>query len=277
MRIAILRLITTILYASDKDPETVSDVDILNLLPITQGGCQVIRTEKEREMGFASFEESLEATARTTSAFHKPAVLDPALANGTEEQVEQINDERITGPICHIRLYVTFARRGLFDKVLQWETSPEGLNVEGGLGRLKELASEAEVKHSLSIAIERVAERRETGNDIFRRKKRLDDARFEYWSAAELAAALVEFDDVSNGKYAELLAGMRKELVLNLGNAAEMSLGQGYFDRALVFTSAAVRLAERCAGKDDVGQSVIEKNKRRVTRAEDGIKRQKKG
>lgn len=268
-------MITTILYASDKDSETVSDADILNLLPITQDGCQVIRTENEREMGLASFEESLEATARTTSAFHKPAVLDPALANGTEEQVEQINDERITGPICHIRLYVALAKRGLFDKVLQWETFPEGLNVEGGLGRLKELASEAEVKRSLSIAIERVAERRETGNDIFRNKKKLDDARFEYWSAAELAAALVEFDDVSNGKYAELLAGMRKELVLNLGNAAEMSLGQGYFDRALVFASAAVRSAERCAGKDDVGQSVIEKNERRVRRAEDGIKRQR--
>ena len=97
-----------------------SDADILNLLPVTQDGCQTMRTERERQMGLVSFEESLEATAKTTSAFHKPAVVDPAVANGTEEQVEQINDEGITGPICHIRLYIALAKRGLFEKVSQW-------------------------------------------------------------------------------------------------------------------------------------------------------------
>ena len=50
-RIAVLRLITTIIYASEMHPQTVSDVDILNLLPITQDGCQAMKTEKERERG----------------------------------------------------------------------------------------------------------------------------------------------------------------------------------------------------------------------------------
>jgi hypothetical protein len=50
-----------------------------------------------------------------------------------------------------------------------------------------------------------------------------------------------------------------------------MSLGQEYFDRALVFASAAVQAAEGGSGKDEVSQSVREKNERRSNRAKEGI------
>lgn len=270
-----LRLVTTVLFASEKHPQYITDVDLLNLLPISHAGCQVVKTERDVQDS-DSFDEAAEAIERTSVAYHNASKSDRTMVTGKEDLVLQINDEVITGPICHIHMLVALAKRGLLQKVHQWATEPKGLTV-GGLAKLKRLISEAEIRRSVTLAVKRLGERKEMGNKAYRERRRLQEARVEFWCAAQLAAALIDFDKVSEGKYAGLIAGTKKALVLNLGNAAEMSLGQEYFDRALVFASSALKIAEGCQGKDAVETTVLEKNERRVRRAEEGIARVRLG
>jgi hypothetical protein len=102
----------------------------------------------------------------------------------------------------------------------------------------------------------------------------LEHACFAYKSAAELAAALVNFDEATQGLYQKELMGARREQVLCLGNAAEMALGQGIYDRGLCYATAAVQCAETLPtddSPDGVDISIREKNRRRVARAMAGI------
>lgn len=271
---ALLRLITTIGFSSESKTTTVTDSDLMRLLPIGRSGCRPHMTENEADDESGSFRALGDMIAQEAVAFDKPGKADPSSLKGDEDQVLQINDELITGPTCYIRLLISLAKRGLFTKIQQWNALPQGLAIQGGLNELKRLISEMDVRHCLKLSLERLAERKAMGTKQLRENKALDHARFEYWSAAILAAALAEFDDVSNGRYHDLLAGVRKDLVLNLGNAAEMALGQEYFDRALVFASASVNIAEKLSAGDAVDAALLNKNKRRVRRAKDGISRQ---
>jgi hypothetical protein len=204
-----------------------------------------------------------------------------------EEQVLEIHDEVLTGPIAHVRLLISLAKRGCFEKVAQHEGEWEGLSVPGGIGALKtKILSEKDIHRCLGLALKRLGQRREDGNRQFRVAHHLEEARFQYWGAAQLAAALIELDEVTNGRYTvgatSLKGRARKELILSLGNAAEMALGLEYWDRALVFASGAVKVAQDngmvdSSGRvvkpeeDVIGDAVHEKNKRRVDRAKMGI------
>ncbi|TEB13965.1 hypothetical protein FA13DRAFT_1748169 [Coprinellus micaceus] len=215
-RIVVFRLMTTIAYAAETHPQSISDVDLLNFLPISHAGCQPVRTLAGMQDA-RSLDESAERVERTSVAYHQAGKMDSTMMSGKEDHA---------------------------------------------LTKLKRLLSDAELRKTVGLSVLRLSERREIGNEAFRRDKQLHDARVEYWSAAQLGAALVEFDQVSNGKYTNLISGSKKELALCLGNAAEMSLGQEYFDRAF---------AEGGSGKDEVSQSVREKNERRINRAKEGI------
>jgi hypothetical protein len=218
------------------------------------------------------FKAIAEISERHEDTVYRARPTDPSRGDDDHEgeMILQINEEVLTGPICHIRILVALAKRGLFEKVQQWNKTPKGLEGGGGgLRNLKKMLSDKEVKRSLDLCLKRMAEGREDGNELFREHKSLDEAQFRYWGTAQLAAAVVEFDEVTNGRYHVHARGARKELVLNLGNAAEMALGGDYWDRALVFASAAVKLAGE-GSSQDVGEAVREKNKRRVERARSG-------
>ena len=76
-----------------------------------------------------------------------------------------------------------------------------------------------------------MAARRKQGSQRIRRDKKMD--RFAYGTAAELAVALVALDAATSGKYFINVVAMRRELVLCLGNAAEMTLELHQYPRAL--------------------------------------------
>ena len=265
-----LRLVSTVAHASETNP-TISNSDLLNFLPITQEVCQPEIPLNKKSKDLVYLAECGEAHAQS---FSKPT-LENIHGKTDHEEILQINEMVIEGPTSHIRLLISLAKRGILDEVARWTRLPPGVTITGGLTKLKRLVSEGEIKRSLLISLQILAERREKGNASFRDDKDLNEARFEYWSAAQLAAALVEFDEVTEGKYSRVVQGARKELVLNLGNAAEMSLGLQYFDRALVFAAKAVQVAGTCSGLDEVDQKVREKNERRVKRAEECVATQR--
>ena len=215
--------------------------------------------------------------------FQKPGGMAQApFVTGKEDALIQINEARLTSPIAHIRMFVALAKRGLFQKVQQWNKAPEGLklDIEGGLEGLKGMIADQEVKRCLKLSLERLKACRTTANDLFRTKNALDEARFEYWGAAQLGAALLAFDDVTNGKYESDVRGARKELAICLGNAAEMALGEGFFDRALVFAKASLDVARPgrdVANEDLVEETVVEKNRRRIERAREGLRARRVG
>ncbi|KAJ2932230.1 hypothetical protein H1R20_g4848, partial [Candolleomyces eurysporus] len=247
----------------------VSDVDLLNLLPITRAACQEVKDDDDIED--EDFKALAELEERDSDTIYRSGSRDPTRDDDDEgEVILQINEEVLTGPICHIRILVSVAKRGIFEKVQQWNKAPKGLDVGGGgLRDVKKMLSDEEIERSLDLCLKRMAKGREDGNELFREHKGLDEAQFKYWGTAQLAAAVVEFDEVTNGRYHAHARGARKELVLNLGNAAEMALGREYWERALVFASAAAKLAEEKKGgsSEEVGEAVLEKNKRRVERA----------
>ncbi|KAJ3521680.1 hypothetical protein NMY22_g12215 [Coprinellus aureogranulatus] len=269
-KVSLLRMIATISFASERFDEILNE-DLLNLLPITQAACQTeLNEESDPEDAdvTGAYEESHQYSFAQAGIeeFHGPSDC---------EEIVQINEMVIEGPTTHIRLLVSLAKRGVLEEVAQWKKLPAGVSLHGGLSKLQGYLSEYEIMRCLSVSLDALAKRRERGNTTFRDDKNVNEARFEYWSAAMLGAALLEFDEVTKGKYSNALSGVKKELALSLGNAAEMSLNLQYFDRALVFASAAVKVAERCSGEDRVDQKVREKNERRVKRAEEGISRKR--
>ncbi|KAJ2932232.1 hypothetical protein H1R20_g4842, partial [Candolleomyces eurysporus] len=288
-RIATLRLVVTLTFLSDLPNNKITDTDLLNLLPITHSACQIVKKEDDVRGGQGTLKDLAEIVERKHLTFYKCGRTDRTvvLSSKEEEELLEIHDEVLTGPIAHLRLLISLAKRGLFEKVAQHEGEWEGLDVSGGIGALrKKILSDKDIYRCLVLSLKRLSDRREDGNRQFRTQRHLEEARFQYWGAAQLAAALIEFDEVTNGKYTSDAASLKgkasKELVLSLGNAAEMALGQEYWDRALVFAAGAVKVAEDhgmvdTSGRavkpeeDVIGEAVHEKNKRRVERAKAGI------
>ncbi|RXW17300.1 hypothetical protein EST38_g8551 [Candolleomyces aberdarensis] len=270
-------IMAVVSYRADRhqlhNGSAISDVDLLNLLPITHAACQEVKDDDE--VDDEDFKALAELEERHSDTIYRAGSRDPTRDDDDNEGdfILQINEEVLTGPICHIRILVSLAKRGIFEKVQQWNKAPKGLNMGGGgLRNVKKMLSDKEIKRSLDLCLKRMAQGREDGNELFREHKGLDEAQLRYWGTAQLAAVVVEFDEVTNGRYHVHARGARKELVLNLGNAAEMALGRQYWERALVFASAAVKLAEERKGgsSEEVGEAVLEKNKRRVERARFG-------
>ncbi|TEB13599.1 hypothetical protein FA13DRAFT_1805743 [Coprinellus micaceus] len=222
-------------HASEIDPN-ISNSDLLNFLPITQGVCQPEIQLNKKSEDLIYLAEYGEAHAQS---FSKPT-LEHIHGKTNHEEILQINEMVIEGPTSHVRLLVSLAKRGVLDE---------------------RLVLEVEIKRCLLVSLQILAKRREKGNARFRDDKDFNEARFEYWSAEKLAAALVDFDEVTKGKYSRVVQGARKELVLNLGNSAEMSMGLQYFDRALVFAAKAVQIAGTCSGLDEVDQKVALKDR----------------
>jgi hypothetical protein len=82
---------------------------------------------------------------------------------------------------------------------------------------------------------------------------------------------LVAFDQATDEKYESIVREARKELVLCLGNTAEMSLGLKRYRAALFFALGADRSSQNLPIRDGMDDSIIAKNLRRAERARVGL------
>jgi hypothetical protein len=186
----------------------------------------------------------------------------------------KIMNELYMGPTAHIRLLTLLARGDILADPSKISQVPASISTHMTLAQLRQSCAPDSLRKVLNLSRRRITPRREVGHKRFRKGEDLEHACFAYESAAELAAALVNFDEATQGLYQKELMGARREQVLCLGNAAEMALGQGIYDRGLCYATAAVQCAETLPtddSPDGVDVSIREKNRRRVARAMAGI------
>ena len=178
----------------------------------------------------------------------------------------KITNESYIGLTAHVRLLTLLAETNVLanpSKMSQLQMSSQIT-----------LCTPDSIRKLLSRSKKQITSRREVGHKRFRNDHDLEHACFAYTAAAELAAALVTFDNTTQGTYRMEIMGVRREQVLCLGNAAEMALGQEFYDRALCYATAAVQCTESLPtnkGPDGVDVSIREKNNRRVARAMAGL------
>jgi len=178
----------------------------------------------------------------------------------------QIADESAIGPTALARLLVVLAQRKALDTIQGLKKAPNGLSSSTSLNHVQQITNPDVIRRFLKIALQRVKAYIDVGRD---RARTSDSARAKavFKSAAELAAALVAFDNHTQGQYSGDVRGARKELVVALGNAAEMAIRDQLWQQALYFGSGAASVAENIPASEQLDGSVIVKNKRRIERA----------
>ncbi|KAJ3488908.1 hypothetical protein NLJ89_g11577 [Agrocybe chaxingu] len=264
-RICMLRLIATITHLPNCG---LSEGDLLTLLRISNTAVRPVKKMHQ----ISSEADTYTYIENALELFRKPLY-----SVFTQDEVEpplQVADEPVLGPTAHTRLLTLLAERNALQKISKLAKLPKGVSSRATLADFKRMTSPEGVQQFLTTATKRVTARREEGHKRFREKEEMDYACIAYFTAAELAAALVAFDRATDGLYRNNIAGMRREVVLCLGNAAEMALLLKQFQRALYLATGSVEAAERLpssGGPDSIDKSITEKNQRRVERARVGL------
>lgn len=263
-----LRLIATLSHFVDQC--NISDADLLSFLPIGLAASQNIK----------SMQQSTRAEADTYTWIERSMEIfrSPIHTVFTLEKVyppQQIADESIIGPTAYLRLLTVLASRGTLKAIQKWKRLPKESSFFTTLTEVKAASNRDAIQRTLVLALNRLTARRETGHKRIREEDEMDFAGFAYSSGAELAAALVAFDVASKGEWEAQIRGARKELVLCIGNAAEMALGLQRYRQALNYALGAVSAAKELPPHDVVEDTVKAKNGRRVDRARNGLSGQK--
>lgn len=258
-----LRIIASLTHVADEC--NVNDSDLVSLLRIGHAASQNIKTMQQ----ISTEQDSYTWVERELELFRSPM-----FTVYTLEKVEpptQIANESIMGPTAFIRLLTVLAQRDVLKDIHKWKKLPAGTSDTSSLSQVKQIANPEGIQRALPLIVKRVTARREVGHRRIRQTNEADHAGFAYATAAELAAALIAFDDATGGKYESLIRGTREELVLCLGNAAEMSLGMKRHRTALNYALGADLSSKDLPPQDSVDDSIIAKNKRRVERARVGL------
>lgn len=191
----------------------------------------------------------------------------------SEQPVEapaQVAPEGVIGPTALIRLFTVLAQRGTLDSIATWTTLPAGTSNSTSLGQVKQIASREVIRQIISIVYKRVVARRQEGH----KRKGKGDPDFAcaaYISAAELAAALIAFNGATKLVYAEQMRGVYNELVMCLGDAAQMALDMKVYRKALNLAGCALKAAEGVPAGDSIGADLRAKNNTRLQAAKAGL------
>jgi hypothetical protein len=215
---------------------------------------------------FLSIERSQEVARKPMSDIHGGPV-DPDYSS-------VLYREELSGPIAFLRLMLLLSERRLLSKIPSWSRIPSynGDAVEPGmkkpsLSQLKQITSQAVIGRFVPMALRRVTELRDVHGRREVQRGKLGDARLSYACGSELSAAIVAFlesPEAATELKSEFLDDTKKELVLCLGNAAEMSIRGKKHSEALNFASAAVAIGSMCTG---VAETTVTKNKNRYETA----------
>ena len=187
--------------------------------------------------------------------------------------------EKFSGPIAFMRLMLLLSERRLLSKIPSWSAIPSyhgdaiepGLK-KPGLSQLKQITSPSVIQKFVSMALKRVKELREVHGRGEVQRGKLCDARWSYACGSELSAAIAAFlesPEAATELKFKFLDDAKQELVLCLGNAAEMSIQGKKHLEGLKFASAAVAIGAGCTG---LNAATITKNKNRYETALSAIR-----
>ena len=248
-----LRLIATMTHAADECG--VTKAALSSLLRIGYLASDKIKDENNANPSGKSYVR----LQRTQELFRGPI----AAISTKIEVSECVADESIMGPLTFVRLLVILAKRGMLDVIPTWTQLPDGTSASTSISHVKQTTNPAIIRKFLAIAMRRITARRERGHECLR-KGRPDYAGFVYTSAAELAAALIAFDNATQHTFAEKMQGVYEVLVLCLEDAAEMSLRLKRHRQALGFALCARKVGEDAPSHGAIDSSVLLKNSRRI-------------
>lgn len=255
-RISILRLITTLTHAVDSCG--VTNAELQSLLRVAY-----VASQKVKQPDKGTEEDIMLHAERTQDMFAIPAG-----ELHTAPQVDsplQIAEECVLGPTALARLLATLAQRGVLDSIQTLKKAPSGLSTGTSLDQVQTITHPEVIQRFLSIAIRRVESRTESGRKFAQSNPRY--ARMQFMSSAELGAALVSFDRYTHGKYAEEVRGVRKQLVVALGNASEMAIRTGQGQIALSLALGAITSAQNIPDIEGLDEAITAKNMRRADQA----------
>ncbi|KAF7979073.1 hypothetical protein HWV62_43569 [Athelia sp. TMB] len=260
LRISIFRIIATISYAAE-DCE-IGDASLVSLLRIAYLGSTIIvpRNETDPKDLVAKY-TWLE---RTQEIYRSPMYTTEAdFGVNIIEAPVQLSPESILGPTALIRVLTVLAQRGALPIVaLPSGTSPSTL-----LSHTEQITSAPAVRQCIAVARMRVPARRAVGAERWTKDREADYACAAYTGAAELAAALCAFDAATGGEYAGEMSGVREELVLCLGEAAQMALEMDHWRKALNLAGCAVSAGEGASSGEVLDAGLKSKNLQRVEAA----------
>ncbi|KAG1761546.1 hypothetical protein EDD22DRAFT_895524 [Suillus occidentalis] len=254
-RITVLRLITTLTHAADSCG--ITNAELESLLRVAYAGSQKIKqVDSENEEDHLMYAERTQDIFALQAGDSHAAQVDSPL---------QIAEELVMGPTALARLLGVLAQRGVLDSIQALKKAPNGLSTATSLDQVQMITHPEIIRKFLLIAFRRVESRTESGRKVAQSNSFY--ARMHFVSSAELAASLVSFDRYTHGKYAEEVKGVRKQLVVALGNASEMAIRTGQNQIALSLALGAITSAESIPETEGLEEAITAKNIRRADQA----------
>lgn len=259
MRVDLLSIITTLTFAD------IDDVDLISLLRIAyEATKKAAPKSRDADPSYNSKEDVIYNKLEwSVSVFRVPmAVANVEEPGVTIDGIGQIPAPAVSAPIALLRLLTLLAQRGLLARASTWKALPEGTVDGTHLVHVQQILSDDVIGRTLTVLAKRVVVQREKGREHVRTAPYT--ARSDYRQTAQLAAGLLAFDEATHGRWAPAVVGMRKELVLCLGNAAEMSNRLRDYKAAVTFAVAAEDIAARASRNEGITADIREKNLRRL-------------
>lgn len=212
--------------------------------------------------------EFYELTERTVLTFRVP--VNAAAGNIEMDAPSQVAPAAVLAPTALLRLLTLLAAHGALAQTAAWTALPPGAAPGTALAQVQQITSAAVVPKLLALIGKRAAaQRNRAGASVSEGDYYF--ARFKYRVGALLAHALVEFDRACDGLWRASVRGAKKELVLGLGDVAEMSLKVHDYKAALAYALAAQEVARGAAGVEDITAEMKTRNMRRIQAAKRNV------
>lgn len=266
VKVAVLRLIEMVTYS-----ESIKDEDLLSFLRVTYLASQASLALAKDSTATSSYDAILERTERLASVFRTPVNMAFVVGPQRYEQDApyHIPAQSVGAPTALLRLLVVLAKRGALERAHSWTALPKDCAPGTDLQQVKQIMGHQVLKKLIPLVVKRITYTRESTRMVA-----MADpwkARATYVEAAQLGATVLSLDRVTNGRWKDNMRGLKKELVLCLGNAAEMSIRRQDFDAALGYALSADAVAHIASNDEGIPADTIAKNKRRLQTAQQGV------
>ncbi|EIW77040.1 hypothetical protein CONPUDRAFT_146150 [Coniophora puteana RWD-64-598 SS2] len=267
-RITVLRVLTTLTHAAESCG--ITNAQIESFLQVAYHASRKCKSPPEclDAVDKALTMENIEEITRN-----------PRLENNPFNIIElpiTISPENVLGPTALIRLLAVLAQRKALAGIQTLRHAPPGLSPSTSLSQIQMITHPDVIRRTIKITQERLKYRMQMIQENLTRKKgtwayHIVCAAFT--GCAELAAALISLDTHTEGTYTTEIRGARRQLVIALGNASQMSLNVKQYEQAFHFAWGAVSAAENIPEEEGLDKKLVEKNQQRISQATFGLER----
>lgn len=249
-----MRIISTLSYAAE--PCGITNAEIESFLYLAYSASRMIKPRAECHNN-KEFLSHIERSRWICKCPEYPSNMDP-------DFLLNIAQESVIGPTALTRLLIVLARRKTLDGIQRLNKAPAGLSSATSLHHVQQITHPDVIRRFLTIALQRVKECLDKGQ-CHMNTEQYTDAQAAFMAAAELAAALLEFDTHTRGQYNDKVKIMRRDVLSALSDASDMALRRSCHQQALAFALGANTIAENIPN-EGLDTKIREKIKCRIQR-----------